>query len=66
MESDGEAAGYRRATEDLLQQLDWCIGYLHRIRKTKIANVLAKNRSHIRREILKQPEEPVPSEATAE
>jgi len=66
MESDGEAARYRRATEDLLQQLDWCIGYLHGIRKTKIANVLAKNRSHIRSEILKQPEEPVPSAATAE
>jgi len=66
MASDGEVAGYRRATEDLLQQLDWCIGYFHRIRKSEIASVLAKNRSHIRSEIPNEPEEPVRSQATPE
>jgi len=60
------AEGYRRATEDLFQQLDWCIGYLHGIRRGKVANVLAKNRSYIREEILDQPEEPVPSQTTSE
>ena len=28
---------YRRAAEDALQQLDWCIGYLHGIRKTRLS-----------------------------
>ncbi len=63
MATDQETERYRRATEDLFQQLDWCIGYLHGIRKGEVASVLAKNRSHIRREILKQPEEPLPSES---
>ncbi|MBV9941189.1 MAG: hypothetical protein JO262_03580 [Solirubrobacterales bacterium] len=26
---------YRQAAQDALEQLDWCIGYLHGIRKTK-------------------------------
>jgi hypothetical protein len=28
-ELEGEVERYRRASEDALQQLDWCIGYLH-------------------------------------
>ena len=57
---------YRRAAEDALQQLDWCIGYLHGIRKAKISRALAKNRTFIKRELMKQETEPLPTEVTAE
>jgi hypothetical protein len=57
---------YRRAAEDALQQLDWCIGYLHGIRKTKISGQLAKNRSFIKRNLMKQAAEPLPTETTSE
>lgn len=57
---------YRRAAEDALQQLDWCIGYLHGIRKTKISSQLAKNRSFIKRNLMKQPDEPLPTESSDE
>jgi hypothetical protein len=61
-----ETTRYRQAAEDALQQLDWCIGYLHGIKKTKISAQLAKNRSHIKRSLMKQSAEPVPSETTDE
>jgi hypothetical protein len=57
---------YRLAAEDALQQLDWCIGYLHGIRKAKISRQLARNRSHIKRNLMKEPAEPLPTEVTAE
>jgi hypothetical protein len=63
---DGELERYRQAAEDALQQLDWCIGYLHGIRKTDISRALAKNRSHIRTELLRRSEEPVPAQQTDE
>lgn len=53
---------YRRAAEDALAQLDWCIGYLHGIRKGKISKALAKNRSYIKRDLMKEPTEPLPTE----
>ena len=53
---------YRQAAEDALQQLDWCIGYLHGIRKGRISQQLARNRSYIRRNLLHRPAEAVPSE----
>jgi hypothetical protein len=62
----GELERYRRAAEDALQQLDWCIGYLHGIRKVEISRALAKNRSHIRTELLREAEEPVPAQQTDE
>lgn len=65
MTSD-EGQRYRRAAEDALQQLDWCIGYLHGIRKTRISAQLASNREHIRSSLLKAPSEPLPSEVTTE
>ena len=40
---------YRRAAEETLNQLDWCISYLHQIRKPDIARALERNRSKIRR-----------------
>jgi hypothetical protein len=57
---------YRLAAEDALQQLDWCIGYLHGIRKARISRQLARNRSYIKRNLMKQPVEPLPSQVTAE
>jgi hypothetical protein len=59
-------ARYRQAAEDALQQLDWTIGYLHGIRKTEISKALAKNRSFIRRRLMGEPEEPLPTEKTTE
>jgi hypothetical protein len=46
-----EVGRYRQAAEQTLDQLDWCIGYLHRIRKNDIAQVVDRNRSFIRRRI---------------
>ena len=60
-ELEQELERYRQAAEDALQQLDWCIGYLHGIRKTDISRALAKNRSQIRTHLMRRPEQPVPS-----
>ncbi len=57
---------YRQAAEDALQQLDWCIGYLHGIRKTKISMQLARNRSYIRRNLMQEAAEPLPTEVAPE
>ena len=61
---DGELERYRTAAEDALQQLDWCIGYLHGIKKLDISRALARNRSFIRTKLLEKPEEPVPAQQT--
>ena len=61
-----ELERYRRAAEDALQQLDWCIGYLHGIRKVDISRALARNRSHIRSQLLEVEEQPLPAEETDE
>jgi hypothetical protein len=63
---DDELERYRRAAEDALQQLDWCIGYLHGIRKVDISRALARNRSFIRTQLMDVPEQPLPTEATDE
>jgi hypothetical protein len=63
---DGELERYRQAAEDALQQLDWCIGYLHGIRKVDISRALARNRAHIRTQLLNRAEEPVPAQETDE
>jgi hypothetical protein len=59
---DANLSRYRRAAADSLQQLDWCIGYLHGIGRTKVASALAHNRSVIRSQLLRQSAEPLPSE----
>jgi hypothetical protein len=61
-----ECERYRQAAEDALQQLDWCIGYLHGIRKLDVSRALAKNRSYIRSQLLKREEEPLPAQQTEE
>jgi hypothetical protein len=66
MARDDEHERYRQAAQDALEQLDWCIGYLHGIHKTKISSQLARNRAHIKRNLLHQAEQPVPSQVTGE
>ena len=61
---DEELERYRHAAEDALQQLDWCIGYLHGIRKVDISRALARNRSLIRTRLLQREEQPVPAQQT--
>ena len=46
-----EVDRYRRAAEEALNQLDWCVNYLYRVRKSDIARVIEKNRAHIRRQM---------------
>jgi hypothetical protein len=55
---------YRRAAEDTLQQLDWCIGYLHAIGKGGEARMLAHNRQTIRTKLLDREAQPVPAGPT--
>jgi hypothetical protein len=57
-----EAERYRQAATDALEMLDWCIGYLVGARKENIASQLARNRAHIRRDLMHEPEEPVPTD----
>jgi hypothetical protein len=61
-----ETDRYRQAAEDALQQLDWTIGYLHGIRKTEISKALARNRSHIRKNLMHAPDEALPTQQTDE
>lgn len=64
--TEEQADRYRRAAEDALQQLDWCIGYLHGIKKGRISTQLARNRSYIRRNLMQEAHEPLPTEVTNE
>jgi hypothetical protein len=57
----GDAERYRQAATDALSMLDWCIGYLVGTRKESIAAQMARNRAHIRRDLMHEPEEPVPT-----
>jgi len=61
MAVDSEVDRYRQAAQDALEQLDWCIGYLHGIRKTGLAAALARNRRYIRTSMMRLPEEPTPT-----
>ena len=63
---NNEAERYRNAAEEALQQLDWCIGYLHGIRKGQISTRLAKNREYIKKNMMKEQTTPTPSETTSE
>lgn len=56
-----EMERYRRAAEDTMQQLDWCIGYLHGIRKNAEAQMLSRNRQVIRKNLLQRDPEPDPT-----
>jgi hypothetical protein len=65
-ELENEMEHYRQASEDALQQLDWCIGYLHGAGKTGIAQSLSRNRTYIRTHLMGRAEQPVPSQVTDE
>ena len=51
MTVDDEVARYGEAARLALQQLDWCVTYLHSIRKPKIARALAQNSASIARRL---------------
>jgi len=59
-----ETERYRKAAQDALEQLDWCIGYLHGAHKGSIAAALGRNRTYIRQHLLKMPAEPTAAEQT--
>ena len=61
-----EARRYRQAAHDALEQLDWCIGYLHGSRKVAVAAALARNRVVIRQSLLQEQAQPTPSAVTTE
>ena len=63
---DSEAERYRRAAEEALQQLDWCIGYLHGIRKAQLSSRLAKNREFIKRKMMQEETAPTPTATTSD
>ena len=51
-EARGDAERYRRAAEEALEQIDFCIRYLRRIQKRQLAARLAQNRDWIRRSLM--------------
>jgi hypothetical protein len=51
LELDDEIERYREATASALRQLEWIVGYLHKIRKSQIAKALDGNRKQITEEI---------------
>jgi hypothetical protein len=63
-ELEEELERYRQASEDALQQLDWCIGYIHGSGKRGIARALSHNRAYIRTRLMKRAPQPVPSQKT--
>jgi len=52
---------YRTATDDALQQINWCIGYLAATKKGRIASSLSVNREHIRSNLLGRAPQSVPT-----
>jgi hypothetical protein len=54
------AKRYKQAATEALEMIDWSIGFLVGSHKEKIASQLAKNRKHIREDLMREPAEPVP------
>jgi len=61
--TEDDVRRYRRAADDALQQLDWCIGYLHGIGKVSLSRALSRNRSFIREHMMHVAAQPLPSSA---
>jgi hypothetical protein len=59
---ENEVERYRHASQDALQQLDWCIGYMCGTGRIAVARALSKNRAYIRTHLLKRAEQPLPTE----
>lgn len=51
MDRDEETARYRRAAQLALGELEWCVEYLQKIRKHRLALQLAKNHAEISRRL---------------
>jgi hypothetical protein len=45
--SSSTRVSYREAATHALDQLEWCIDYVHRVRKPDIARAIARNRTQI-------------------
>jgi hypothetical protein len=61
---DGGSGGterYKQAATEALEMLDWAIGYMVGIRKESIAAQFARNRKHVREDLMREPAEPVPT-----
>ena len=56
---------YKKAMDLALQQIDWCIGYLHGIRKTAVSQALSRNRMYIVEQIADETEIKLPTENAA-
>ena len=56
-----EVDKYRTATEDALQQLDWCIGFFTGSKNKAVARSLGANRAYIRNKILNRAEQSLPA-----
>jgi len=52
---DKDAERYRSAAQATLRQIEWCVAYLHRIRKSEIADSLDKNRRFIQDRLEHEP-----------
>ena len=65
-ELEADLERYRQASEDALQQLDWCIGYLHGTGRVSISRAIGHNRAFIRSHLLKRSAQPLPSQQTEE
>ena len=61
-ETTNDIERYRKGMELAFQQLDWCIGYLHGIRKVEIAYALSQNRMYIAKEIVGEKEVELPTQ----
>jgi hypothetical protein len=53
-ETKSDAARYKRAADEALRQVDFCIAYLRRIQKRQLAARLAKNRDSIKRRLMRE------------
>ena len=52
---------YKQAAHDVLQQLDFCIGFLAGVNKGKVPERLGRNRAYIREQLMGEAAEPVPA-----
>jgi hypothetical protein len=60
--STNDIERYRKGMELAFQQIDWCIGYLHGIRKKRIAYALSRNRMYIAKQIAGEEEVELPTQ----
>ena len=56
-----EADRYEQAATEVLELLDWCIGYFVAIRKDGIASQMASNRRYIKEDLMREPETALPT-----